>query len=102
MAPEVKLAYGRGEKGVCLRSDVWSFGCIFSEVLAFALGGADEVQRFVQMRLRGSPRNADRNDDFFTQKTQQNLTASSRTILDFETRREVYLWLDSVPPTPQQ
>jgi serine/threonine protein kinase len=40
-APEVHVS---GERHAGTKSDVWSFGCIFVEVLAFACGGRDLVE----------------------------------------------------------
>lgn len=50
------------------KCDVWSFACILCDVLAFALGGSEEVRRFRSARY-------DRSDNFFRVKD----TSVSRT-----------------------
>jgi serine/threonine protein kinase len=104
-APEVKLGHTRREKIGGSRGDVWSFACIVSEVLAFALGGEEEVDNFFSLRLDDSRR--ERNDYFYTETPAENLqadAAASLTIEDFQVRGAVTKYLDGIParyPTPR-
>ena len=57
-APEVELSHlTRHQKGIGRRSDIWSYGCIFSEVLAFALGRDRFVHDFHNTRRGPDGRN---------------------------------------------
>jgi serine/threonine protein kinase len=51
-APEVGSAENN-QRGVGSRLDIWSYGCIFSEILAFAIGRDKEVERFNSERNNG-------------------------------------------------
>ena len=53
--PEVK---NEQTAKVSTRRDVWSFGCILAMVLAFTVGGPEEVNRQLQWRAKGT-------DDYF-------------------------------------
>ncbi|KAL8732314.1 MAG: hypothetical protein Q9181_004016 [Wetmoreana brouardii] len=56
------------------KSDMWSFACIFSEVLTFALGGKGLLKKFRNRRIGGG---VDHSDAFFT--IGDKLTANSLT-----------------------
>ncbi|PYH78081.1 kinase-like protein [Aspergillus uvarum CBS 121591] len=45
-------------EGAGRRSDIWSFGCVFSEVLAWAIGGRREVEEFAYSRARRGQKDA--------------------------------------------
>ncbi|RAH81793.1 kinase-like protein [Aspergillus japonicus CBS 114.51] len=45
-------------EGAGRRSDVWSFGCVFSEVLAWAIGRRREVEEFAYSRARRGQKDA--------------------------------------------
>jgi serine/threonine protein kinase len=51
------------QKGIGRKSDIWSYGCIFSEVLAFALGRDTLVNEFQSIRKGAST--------FYVEKTDQ-------------------------------
>lgn len=82
-APEVEQAEKEPTLRIGRRSDVWSFGCIFSEVLAFALNRDKEVIRFndaFRKRARG-------NNYFYDPK---QLDAG------YQVRSGVIEWLDDI------
>lgn len=81
-------------KHVGRSSDVWSFGAIFSEVLAYASGGSHCVKAFRKSRRRESPIQGDviLNDLFYTSSSDDEIGPSSTT--SCITRREVTDWLD--------
>lgn len=75
-------------------SDIWSFGAIFAEVLAYAHGGASGVKKFDQRRRRRTTISGELTmNDFFYTTTGEHLRRSSST-LPCIVRREVSLWLD--------
>lgn len=75
-------------------SDIWSFGTIFAEVLAYAHGGASGVKTFDQKRRRRTTISGEpsRNDFFYTNIPQHMRRLSSP--LPYTLRREVSLWLE--------
>lgn len=79
-------------------SDIWSFGAIFAEVLAYAHDGARGVKTFDQRRRRRTTINGEliRNDFFYTTTTEHMRRPSST--LPCIVRREVSLWLDEFSP----
>ena len=86
-APEVQPG---GKKNVGRRSDVWSLGCIFSEVLAFALSNTKELRRFRAERRDQS------NDYFYSPRaTNSHLRVPSAPI-EYELRLSVQLWLSTL------
>ena len=91
-APEIRRAQLNADEKIGRKSDVWSFACIFSEVLTFALGGAEYVRRFEDKRESGS-RGRIRNAAFCSEAhgTQGTLSAASPT---FVVRQEVTEWLE--------
>lgn len=73
------------------RGDIWSFGCIFAEVLAFALGQRSAVDEFSKSR-----RKIHKNDYFYEKIPNQTLgTQSQRT--SYRLRTEVDQWLRTLP-----
>lgn len=75
-------------------SDIWSFGAIFAEVLAYAHSGAKGVKRFDQKRRRRTTISGELvQNDFFYTTTAEHMRRSSST-LPCIVRREVSLWLD--------
>lgn len=56
-------AYRLGVKRVGRKSDIWSFGCVLSEVLAFALGDEDLLEEFRTIRVEGF-----KNDYFYNER----------------------------------
>jgi serine/threonine protein kinase len=77
-------------------SDIWSFGAIFAEVLAYAYKGASEVQRFDKARKLLTPVNGERvqNDFFYTTLEISEQMRRPSSILPCITRKEVLLWLE--------
>ncbi|TLD24525.1 kinase-like protein [Venturia nashicola] len=108
-APEVKLfeptqdqsrPLTENQKGIGRKSDVWSFGCIATEVLAFALGGAQLVQKFGQLRCGNN-----RENDFFYEQYRDRSSVTTTylsplpnplPISAFQVRRSVVQWLNSL------
>lgn len=75
-------------------SDIWSFGAIFAEVLAYAHGGASGVKRFDQKRKRRTTINGEVvHNDFFYTTMPEHMRRPSST-LPCILRREVSLWLE--------
>ncbi|KUI73379.1 Cyclin-dependent kinase 7 [Cytospora mali] len=98
-APEVEFL-ASSDNDDPLSSDIWSFGAIFAEILAYSSGRSASVKRFRQMRtqktcMRRYP------DDFFYTWMPENIhhTSYSGYIL----RGEVSDWLDEfavdIPPS---
>lgn len=108
-APEVEhqtsLWNGEHHKyNVGRSSDVWSFGAIFSEVLAYASGRSKCVEEFRKLRKCETPINGKMvpNDFFYTSLSDDMLDPSST--LKCITRPEVMDWLatfrDEQTPSP--
>ncbi|KAK2599546.1 hypothetical protein N8I77_011291 [Diaporthe amygdali] len=75
-------------------SDIWSFGAIFAEILAYAQGGAFGVKRFDQKRRRRTTIQGELvHNDFFYTTLPDHMRRSSST-LPYILRREVSLWLE--------
>jgi serine/threonine protein kinase len=104
-APEVKISEAdidrpiqltADQKGIGRKSDIWSYGCILSEVLAFALGKDDLVREFQAQR------SANGNDYFYdevTDKRRSQLLAVSGFNLPpkvFRVRPSVLDWLGNI------
>jgi serine/threonine protein kinase len=100
-APEVKLSediFGLpshltpDQRGVGRKSDIWSFGCILSEVLAFSLGKdpRDSLVREFQAARREAPGN----DYFYSEKDSFLNVASAPK--EYHVRLSVLLWLDKL------
>lgn len=62
--------------------DIWSFGCIFAEVLAFSMGGRGAVNSFKKARISGT----DKGNDFFW----------SHDGKKYEPRRSMLAWLSKL------
>lgn len=84
-APEVEVEV-RGEARVGRRSDVWSFGCVFAEVLAFAWVGSKAVAELLAARQQ--PQGAVTDSAFHSQGGSQD--ARQNRIV----KPEVLQWLD--------
>ncbi|KAJ9497557.1 hypothetical protein H2202_006981 [Exophiala xenobiotica] len=90
--PEVQII----EKAkVSTRRDVWSFGCVLAMVLAYALGGPEEVAKQHQSRAAGS-------DDYFylrrrQPRTEARISASILHRVQAELKPEFQKWLDNAP-----
>lgn len=77
-------------------SDIWSFGAIFAEVLAYAHGGASGVKKFDQKRRRRTEINGELvHNDFFYTTMPEHMRRPSSTF-PYILRREVSLWLEEV------
>lgn len=97
-APEVRLpgnaAYrssssARDVQGIGRKSDIWSYGCIFSEVLAFALDQDKLVKAFRSQRKGHG-------NDYFYEAEQTHLGPSENTAERYHVRPSVLTWLDSI------
>lgn len=76
-------------------SDIWSFGAIFAEVLAYAHSGASGVTRFDKKRKCRTSINGELAvNDFFYTNTADHTRRPSSTGLPCIVRREVSFWLD--------
>jgi serine/threonine protein kinase len=87
--PEVK---NEQTAKVSTRRDVWSFGCILAMVLAFTIGGAEEVNRQLQWRAKGT-------DDYFYRRLRRLDDANRRqysdgTRPDSEIKPAIKQWLE--------
>ena len=83
-------------------SDIWSFGAIFAEVLAYAHGGASGVTRFDQKRKRRTTISGELvHNDFFYTTMPEHMRRPSST-LPCILRREVSLWLEEFSFEHQQ
>jgi serine/threonine protein kinase len=101
-APEVKASEDAADqvsqltpdqRGIGRKSDVWSFGCIFSEVLAFALGRNELVKRF-QMVRKGEMAN-----DYFYMEEGATFLAAPNAIKKYQLRPSIVKWLKHLPET---
>jgi serine/threonine protein kinase len=87
--PEVK---NEQTAKVSTRRDVWSFGCILAMVLAFTIGGAEEVNRQLQWRAKGT-------DDYFYRRLRRlddtnHRQYSDGTRPDSEIKPAIKQWLE--------
>lgn len=87
--PEVQT---RDKAKVSTRRDVWSFGCVLAMVLAYALGGPEEVAKQHQFRATGS-------DDYFYKRGRQSraeprLPAPNPHRVQAEIKPNVQKWLE--------
>jgi serine/threonine protein kinase len=84
------------QKGIGRKSDIWSYGCILSEVLAFALGKDGLVREFQ------AKRSVNGNDYFYDEvvdkRRSQHLTVSGSNTpaKEFCVRPSVLEWLDNI------
>ncbi|KAK1453484.1 hypothetical protein CMEL01_05143 [Colletotrichum melonis] len=72
-------------------ADIWSFGCIFAEVLAFALGGPRNVEGFLAARRQVFNNIRDGN---FHSPSNSNSTSTSTSLSSHMVRPQVLQWLD--------
>ncbi|MCJ1440891.1 MAG: hypothetical protein MMC23_001377 [Stictis urceolatum] len=91
-APEVEPSTANK---VGRKTDVWSMACIFSEVLAFALGGRELLLEFRSARLFENE-SGDK-DDYFYSETSRVYNKSQRTNQPFVVRPQVVYWLNQLP-----
>ncbi|MCJ1396758.1 hypothetical protein MMC18_009650 [Xylographa bjoerkii] len=85
-APEVQML---GPNTVGRRSDIWSLGCIFSEVLVFAIGRAPLLHKFRQARRNTY-------DDYFYSPRRESLSVVPGNGA-YELRPSVKKWLEKLP-----
>jgi serine/threonine protein kinase len=80
-------------EGIGRKSDIWSYGCILTEVLAFALGSAGLVTGFQSARESG-----ERNDYFYSEVgiSQAYLTVPATTRPRYIVRPSVLKWLEDI------
>jgi serine/threonine protein kinase len=89
-APEVELSQELNltdtQHGIGKKSDIWSYGCILSEVLAFALNKATSVSEFQRERkgVRGD-------DKFYEENNDRINVPGTKT---FRLRSSVRMWLE--------
>lgn len=89
--PEV---YSQDTAKVSTRRDVWSYGCILAMVLAFALGGPQEVEEQRRKRAVGG------DDYFYRRLNRQSRNAgpsseASQILVDAELKSGIRRWLES-------
>lgn len=106
-APEVQEAvpyidtlspFTEKDQGIGHKSDVWSFGCIVAEILAFALGGPQHVKAFTRARQA----NNCTNDYFYEEKREQSSITTTHLTMHqpscstsfFQVQKGVLQWLD--------
>lgn len=87
-APEV--CQNQNQRGVGRRSDVWSFGCFFSEVYLFALGRAELVNEFRMIRKQNT------GTDYFYMQTRMPSLGATRTAR-YEIRPWILNYLSAIP-----
>ncbi|KAF1846866.1 kinase-like protein [Cucurbitaria berberidis CBS 394.84] len=75
------------------KGDIWSFGCIFAEVLAFALGQTPAVEDFRKYR-----KGLHKNDYFYEKVPNQTLVLHNQGT-SYQVRSEVRAWLGRLPET---
>jgi serine/threonine protein kinase len=96
-APE---AYRLGVKRVGRKSDIWSFGCVLSEVLAFALGDEELLKEFRNLRVEGF-----KNDYFYRERKvtideEDNRflgTSNPGSAYVYEPKFDIDCWLSNLP-----
>lgn len=106
-APEVKQSESfidvsrltAGQKGVGRKSDVWSFGCILTEVLTFALGKTG--RQFELVKEFQAYRRGGRENDYFYEEVGHHRSSSTYlaarpTQKEFQVRSSVIEWLDDL------
>ena len=97
-APEVQTPTVSGrisqaasrQEGIGRKSDIWSFGCIFSEVLVFGLGKDTLVKNFQKVR-QGKLRD----DYFYTEAPNASLTPDLQ--INYQVRPWIVDWLLRLP-----
>ena len=76
------------------KCDVWSFGCVLSDVMEFALGGTTAVDNFRLHRYcKDHLQNAD--DYFYQLKPSINAEPRTRNKSNTQVKREVLDWFDT-------
>lgn len=82
-------------------SDIWSFGAIFAELLAYASGRSASVKEFRRLRTQKNPARPMRDDFFYTWVPSKDVTRESYH--DCVLRSEVSGWLNEfdvdLPPS---
>ncbi|GKZ53937.1 hypothetical protein AnigIFM49718_008722 [Aspergillus niger] len=76
------------------RSDIWAYGCIFTEVLAWAIGRREGVQYLAQERQIGIT-----NDFYWDEHFGQSLSPQAT---GFKVRDSVVRWLDHIQTSPEK
>lgn len=95
--PSAKKMAGR-------RSDIWSFGAVFSEIFAFAADGPNGREKFREARMEKLANDLGGTNTRFYRKVQSNspsrlppphLPVQSATELAFEVKPRVFEWLEN-------
>ncbi|XRM42414.1 hypothetical protein ABZX51_005631 [Aspergillus tubingensis] len=76
------------------RSDIWAYGCIFTEVLAWAIGRREGVEHLAQERQIGAT-----NDYYWDEQFVQNLSPQAT---GFRVRDSVVRWLEHTQNYPER
>ncbi|PWY91786.1 kinase-like protein [Aspergillus sclerotioniger CBS 115572] len=76
------------------QSDIWAYGCIFSEILAWAIGRAYLVDKLADERTYGAT-----SDRFWEESFGQNLSPQPT---GYKLRESVSAWLDEVRDSPER
>lgn len=95
-APEIHPG-GPPERTTGRSADMWSFGCLFTEVLAFSLNPTEGVCRFRERRIQ--PQNGLRNSRFYTKvqptlQDSRNNPEQNQRNAEYEVSKRVVEWLD--------
>lgn len=91
-APEI---HERTTPLVGRKSDIWSFGCVLSLVLALALGGPTLVGKLNEARIRDG--DAHYKTDYFYREIESSLV--TRRSSKWEVNQHVLSWLEALPNT---
>ncbi|PYI11467.1 kinase-like protein [Aspergillus sclerotiicarbonarius CBS 121057] len=73
------------------QSDIWAYGCVFSEVLAWAIRRREGVDEFADLRERGTT-----SDQFWEESFGQSLSPQPT---GFKIRDSVVTWIDGIRST---
>ena len=85
------------------KCDVWSFGCVLSDVMEFALGGTSAVDNFRLLRYSKDQLQPGADDYFYQLKPCMNTEPGTRNSSNTQVKKEVLGWFStrsSCPSSP--